>query len=229
VRRILTSAGIATGGPYPQAPAWLFAGLALIVAGFYPSYFAALQEHGAVNHFHALSATAWVLLLMAQAVLAARRRFAWHRPLGQASYAIAPLVAVSGLMVLQVAFGRDDPFHQTFGKALVWESGTALLGFVAAYALAIRHRRNVQLHARWMLATVIFVMPSALARLLGNWVFPEGWPFRANIYGAYGLCQFLVGALIVQDLRRSRPLLPFPVVLLLQAVAELGFVLLIGT
>lgn len=221
------SAVLAPAGLDPRAPAWITLGLALIVAGFYPSYFAALEEHGAVNHFHALSATAWVLLLMAQATLAARRRFEWHRPLGLASYVVAPLVAISGLMVLQVAFGRTDAFHQTFGLALVWESGLALAGFAGAYALAIRNRRNVQLHARWMIATIVFVMPSALARLLGNWVFPESWPFVANVYGAYGLCQLLVGALIVRDLRRGRLLAPYPALLLVQSLAELGFVLLV--
>lgn len=215
------------GALYPRAPLYLAFALLLIFAGFHPSYFSVFLDAAAIHHFHALSATAWVMLLIAQATLARRRRFDRHRALGRLSYIVAPLVVLSGLMATEVMLGRDDPFHAKYGVPLAIEGAIALGWFAVAFGLAIRHRRDVQLHARYMISTVILVLPAALARVIGEFV-PEDLSFTVNFSGAYAVCQLLVLTLIVNDRRRGKVFAPYPLLLVVQFLAEGAFVAALG-
>jgi hypothetical protein len=213
---------------YPRAALYLTGALLAIITGFYPSYFSQLREVPGLHHFHALTATAWVLLLISQATLARRGGFAIHRAAGRLSYLIAPLVVVSGILVTELMLDRTDPFHDRYAVPLAVEGAIALTWFAAAYALALYHRRNVQLHARYMISTVILVMPAAVARVIGE-VLPEAWPFRINFYGAYALCMMGVGVLIAHDARRGLWLAPFRLLLAAQVAAVLAFAVLVET
>src|SRR5690349_11567070 len=78
---------------------WFAGFFALALLAFWPTY---LSQVGAANfyiHLHAASAAGWMLLLVGQAWAIGARRVALHRALGKLSYALAPLVLVSILLL----------------------------------------------------------------------------------------------------------------------------------
>lgn len=208
----------------PRAPIYLSLALLTIFLGFYPSYFSVLREAPTAHHFHGLSATVWVLLLIGQATLMRLGRRELHRAAGKLSYLLAPLLVVSGLAVVQLMLSRDAPFERIFGPRLAFVDLVTLAWFAVAYGLALRHRRNVQLHARYMISTVVLVLPAALARVLGNFVLPEGMGFVVSFHGGMALAELTVLALLIDDRRHGRFLPPYPAALAVLLIAQAGFV-----
>src|SRR5262245_48969713 len=73
----------------------------LLVAGvaFWPSYLSRPTSVSGYTHLHAITATAWMLMLVVQPLAIRNRRLGWHRALGRASYAVAPLVVISMVLL----------------------------------------------------------------------------------------------------------------------------------
>ena len=77
-------------GPY-------FAGLFLVaLVAFWPTYLSiAPSASSAYTHLHAVTAAAWMLMLVAQPLAIRARRIRLHRLIGQTSYVLAPLMLVT--------------------------------------------------------------------------------------------------------------------------------------
>lgn len=144
--------------------------IGMVGLGFRPYYAAvargAAEAHWLI-HLHALVFSGWLLLLLAQVVLAFRRRVALHRRLGRFGIAYGGVLAAFGLVVaflapaLSVSSGRD-----TLDEAaafLLLPLGDMLL-FIAFFVAAVAWRHRPELHKRLMvLAAVVLVYP-AVAR-----------------------------------------------------------------
>ena len=74
--------------------------LPVTLIAFWPGYLMRLDDSPWQVHFHGVTGLAWILLLIAQSMLASRRRFDLHRRLGKVTYVLAPLVLLGGFMVL---------------------------------------------------------------------------------------------------------------------------------
>lgn len=135
---------------YARAPQYLAGLLALAVLGFYRSYFARLLSTDAVHHLHGLAATAWLVMLCAQAWLYRTRRLALHRQLGRWSLLLVPLFLVSGVLVLRRMLASQDGFSQAYGLRLSFVDASSVAYFAVAFGLALHFRRRLQLHARFM-------------------------------------------------------------------------------
>ena len=87
--------------PYRRAhvAVWLLLGVTLLA--FWPGYLSRLGRSPWQHHFHALTALAWMLLLIAQSMLIDRRDRVRHRWLGRAMLALVPLFCSAGFMVVQ--------------------------------------------------------------------------------------------------------------------------------
>lgn len=216
-----------SGALYPRAPYYFLALLLVALAAFFPSYLSRLGETDWVRHFHGVVSIAWMLLLVAQGVLASRRRFATHRALGKSAYVLAPLFVLSGLLIIQGMARGANPFQQAFGARLAWVDLLATGFFAAAVALAIRHRRNVQLHARWMATTALLLLPPALGRLAPA-VLPFVQSFDAAFHAAFVATELLVLLLILDDRRAGQSLPPYRALLALTIAQHAGFALLGG-
>lgn len=212
---------------YPRAVFYFLLLLATAIAGFWGSYFTRLAQNDLVRHVHAATAFAWVLLLIVQAWLMRRRSMASHRLLGRASLALAPLFVVSGLFMVQQMLAHPSPFAQAFGTQLTFIDLTTLAWFAIAYLLALRHRRETPLHARYMASTALLVLPPALARVLGTQV-PGVTSFETAFHGAYFITEALILALLVQDRNGGRVRLPFAQLLALTVLQQIAFVILPG-
>ncbi|GAB3100575.1 hypothetical protein [Lysobacter terrae] len=212
---------------YSRAVFYFLLLLATAIAGFWGSYFTRLAQNDLVRHVHAATAFAWVLLLIVQAWLMRRRSMALHRRLGRTSLALAPLFVVSGLFMVQHMLAHPSPFAQAFGAQLAFIDLTTLAWFAIAYLLALRHRRETPLHARYMASTALLVLPPALARVLGTHV-PGVTSFEMAFHGAYFITELLILVLLLQVRSSARVRAPFAQLLALTVLQQIAFVILPG-
>jgi hypothetical protein len=155
--------------PYPYAHFVLLGLVPLIGLAFWPFYFSQLAENPVSSHVHGVTGMAWFLLLMLQSWAIHGRRVALHRLAGKSSFVIFTLFLVGGLMALHsMARGvgaGENPFVAVHGPGLGIQDLLAMAAFAGLYFGALRSRRTVQLHARYMLATVLLLLAPIFGRL----------------------------------------------------------------
>lgn len=211
---------------YRNAFYWMIALLAILLIGFWPSYFSRLTEPMHVTlHLHSIAMLAWVLLLIAQSWLIRNRKLSQHRVLGKVSFLIAPLVVITGIWVNFHFQGRVEEPLATGVQAIFWFGFFLPLLFAFLYVQAIRHRRNMNLHARYMVLTALVFLIPGLGRALDNILEPFGlWtPTFLQLMGfTLGIALWLM----IQDWRRQKPWWPQFVFSVLWAINIALYVLL---
>lgn len=205
------------GSLNPIGAPWIFFSLALVltVAGFWPSFFAALPAAKLPHHIHGWSATAWMLLPLVQAWLIHTQRRKAHRWIGWASLPLAAVVVVSGLRVIQLMVAQNAVAFKLLPIKLVLLDLTGLLLFCVFVGLSIvaARRRDIGQHVRWIACSALIPLEAALERLLIN-LFPFWVPdFEAGLFGALIAMEAIVMILIVVEWRRDRIRSPFPLLL----------------
>ncbi|MEO0422912.1 MAG: hypothetical protein AAF184_11280 [Pseudomonadota bacterium] len=203
--------------PFRHAHYFVLAFLVITLAAFAPTYFLVLDDAPAAHHLHGITATAWIVLLICQSASIHHRHWRLHAWLGRASVLLAPLMVAGGLLVTQVTLLRENsPFNLLFGHDLAVADWVATLAFALFYGLALRHRRDPERHARYMLATLTPLVGPSLARLLANFV--PGFAIRAPeelakfgmaLDAAMGLTTLALLVLLVIDIKRRKPADPF--------------------
>lgn len=156
--------------PYRHAHWYLLALFPLVALAFWPSYFAILATAPVAQHAHAAAGTLWIAILTAQSWLIHHGRRDMHRQVGVASLALFPLfmasaAAVFVLMAQQFA-SRLSPLVVMYDPRFALASVTPVTGFAYCYYQALRQRRKVHLHSRYMLSTVLFLLPPIVTRLI---------------------------------------------------------------
>jgi len=218
-----TVASARVAGPlYPRAALYFAFATAVTIAGFVPSYFGRLGKTDAVHHFHGATATTWMLLLIVQAHLATTRRLNLHRVLGRLSLVVAPALVISGLLVVRVMLEARNGFNRAFGAQLAFIDLTTLAFFAAAYVLAIHHRRNQPLHARWLASTAVIALPPGLARFVANFV-PGINTFELAIHVTYAVCLAITLLLLRDDARKGGIRTPYAALGVVLLAHEIGF------
>ena len=140
----------------------------MALIAFWPTYLSRPFTADTHTHLHALTATLWMLMLVAQPLAIRTKRLALHRRLGRSSYVLAPLVLMS-MVLLAHSKTHGLSVAQNIG-IYVPLSLTAL--FVLSYALGILTRRTVALHARFMVCTALTLIDPVLVRMM-FWVNPN--------------------------------------------------------
>lgn len=155
--------------PYRRAHWFLLLLFPLVGLAFWPSYWSVLSTVSPAFHIHGFTASLWIVLLACQSWSIHHRRNEWHRLLGWMSLAIFPLFLAGGFLIIHSMAGKvggGDPFYTRFGARLATIDiiATATIGWL--YWSALRSRRKVHPHARYMLATVFFLLSPIIGRLL---------------------------------------------------------------
>jgi hypothetical protein len=210
---------------YDRSPIYFALALLAVVVGFFPSYFGRLGQTDALHHLHGITATIWMVMLVGQSWLARVRKISLHRLVGKISLVIAPLFVVSGLLMVRAMLMSESGFNRAFGVRLAFVDILTVVGFGAAYALAIYHRREIALHARYMAVTAVLALPPALARALGHWG-PGINSFEAAFHGGYLLTELIVVALLVHDYRAGKIRPPYLLLGAVLGLEQVGFVLI---
>jgi hypothetical protein len=210
-------------GPIELARSGLFFAVLLALAplAFWPSYLSkTFDTTSAYVHMHALTATLWMLMLIAQPLAIAARRFTLHRNIGRASYVIGPLVVVSVVLLAHSsAQGEDVP---AYANALYIQLSLAAL-FGLSYALAIRTRRMAALHARFMVCTGLTMIDPVIARVMFFWW--DSTPTWNYELFTFGLTDLILIALIWLERKRPAGRMVFPVMLVLFVLEQVPEVL----
>lgn len=207
--------------PYALTPLYFVLVLGAGLWGFYPSYLSQLRETDLAHHAHGLTAFAWMLMLIAQPTLIRLRQRALHRRVGQLAYVLAPLFIAAGLWMTWQTAHPDNPFSRRFGPRLVPVDLSFLLGFAVAFALAIKHRRDIHRHARYMAVTGLLILPPALARLAPQVLPVRGFELAFHI--AYFVTEAVTAVLIAVSWRLRQPVLPFVLLMALLVLQQIGF------
>ena len=207
---------LARSGPY-------FAGLLTVaLIAFWPSYLSKLGSSTVYTHLHALTATSWILMLIAQPILVRTGRVSWHRMLGRISYGFVPVVLLSMILL---AHSRITGLEgETFvGQTYVlWLQASLVAVFALSYALAVLKRRDMQLHARFMILTGFTLIDPVVVRLM-LWIdSAPSWNYQ---WFTFGLTDLVILSLIwlERDVRRGR--LVFPTMLGVFIIAQMPAVL----
>lgn len=156
--------------PYKLGHYWVGLVLVVTVAGFWASYFRLIGDVPFAFHFHAFTATCWMVLLLVQSVSIHWRANAFHRLMGQASFALFPLLIAGLVMIINRSAERFAAQEDAFIVMLAPSFGIGMLVAIAAYLTlyyrALRDRRNLKLHAGYMLATPMILFESPFSRLM---------------------------------------------------------------
>ena len=156
--------------PYRRAYIWLILLFPLTALAFWPAYFSKLATSSTAYHVHGATASLWIAMLAFQSWSIHRGRIADHRLIGWSSLGLFPLFFGGGLMIIHsmaAKFGANDgPFYSLFGARLGIIDVVASAGIAWLYVEGLRQRRKVQLHARYMIATILFLWSPIVGRLL---------------------------------------------------------------
>lgn len=216
----------------PYRHAWLFivALIAATVFAFWRSYFGVLSSASAGFHIHGLTATLWMLLLLAQSWTPHGRQMAAHRFLGKTTFVAAPLFAAGSMGVMHsmaVGTAEGNPFYALWGVKLGFLDALAFGAVIYAIGMALRHRRTVRLHAGYMLSTALPLISPVLGRVFNQTVpglivrGPQDFP----VFGGGVQLANLVAGLIALWLWRRDPRNghPWAVALGVVVVQSVGF------
>jgi len=207
--------------PYPRAHLYLSLAFLVAVAGFVPSYWSKPPSRFDLwVHIHGISATLFFALTIAQAWLAKSGRFRAHRPLGIAALVNATVAVVSMLViapnVLKIPFPDPD-----LGYAFYFVDVIAVGLFAVLVLLAMRHRRDMELHSRYIIAALLAPLPAAASRLLRFFELAPS-PWSATVISGV-LLLAVYGRLIYDDYEKGRIYPPYVLVYAGTTVISLGF------
>ena len=218
-----------------RAAHWLILTLlGLTVVAFWPTYFGVFRAAPVEFHVHGMTATLWLLLLGVQSWAIQNRHTVLHRRFGLASIALFPLFAASGLLVIQTmartTIAGADPFYVRFGPPLAAYDLLATAGAMGFYFQALRGRRNVPLHAGYMLGTALFLVGPIMVRLFGMfvpWLMIDGpgsfYLFNVQLHLANVLT---VAVCLVLARLRSKSARPFLAAIAITVLESLAFELI---
>ena len=160
--------------PYPRAHYYVLLCMAVIVGGFWPSYFAKWGSVPWQFHAHGVAASVWVTMVLAQSWTAHNRQLALHRAVGKSSLLLFPFL-IGGLAAIIDLTGKgyvagDGPVRAMFGGSFLTGLAVAIAAYVIHYYRALKYRRKVWLHSGYMLATPLILWESPFSRIMNEFV-----------------------------------------------------------
>jgi hypothetical protein len=163
----------------------MFVVIAVIGAGFWPSYFSVGTNVPWQFHAHGVAASIWVLMVLAQTWTVHKAQLPLHRAVGKTSLLLFPFL-IGGLAAIIDLTGKgfvahDSPVRTALGGAFLIGLALAIAAYVTLYYRALKFRRKVWLHSGYMLATPLILFESPFSRILGNWVPPFNGPGLGTI------------------------------------------------
>ena len=159
--------------PYRQAHYYLLLLILLTALAFWPIYFAVLPSASLALHIHGLSASLWIALLAFQSWAIHHGRREWHRAVGIAGLSLFPFFFAGSVLIVHTMawnFATGDLFDSRFGARFAAFDLVAIPAIAFLFWSGLRWRRKVHLHARYMFATVFFLLAPIFSRLVARYV-----------------------------------------------------------
>jgi hypothetical protein len=196
---------------YPHAQWYFLLAMGITWLGFSRTYFSVVRTEPLLHHIHGALMGGWIALLVVQPMLYQRGRLQLHRTLGRwGVYLLMPAIVLCGLLMDRRML-RIHNAPPSIIDQLAYLDLLSLLVFPALVILSIYYARNVQLHARYIVCTVLLLMPPALTRAL--FFLPSMQSFQVNVNTAEAMVDAVLLFLIVGDERRGKIWVPYPLAL----------------
>jgi hypothetical protein len=149
---------------YKNTHRWLIIPFVVILLGFAPSYWLKLGDAPFRQHLHGLTATLWFIVLMMQPYLVTHGKARQHRLYGMFALFVAGGVAFSAAGTIPYNFLGSLPDTGKYGLSFI--DVIVVTGFSVAVLMAMRHAKNIDDHAKWMISTVFWAVMPGLFRLI---------------------------------------------------------------
>jgi len=160
----------ARSGPRQFYVRMAYACAAVAFIGFTPSYWAPVATGGFAGppllHLHGLLFSAWTVLFIVQARLAASGQLRRHRALGLAGVSLATAMLFAGVAVALASARAGMAAGSTHARDFSIVPITIIASFAGIVAAALVCARRSEVHMRLMLVATITILPPAIARLL---------------------------------------------------------------
>lgn len=178
---------------------------AVIIAGFWPSFYADPAQNDDIRTLHGIIATIWLVMVVAQPWLIVSGRNGLHRLVGRVSLVVNALLILSmaattwRMLAEPLAIGDALPARRILGLL----DGVTIPLFTATYVWAVwcARRGDIDHHMRLMAGLVAAMVMPGLSRLF---IRIAGGFGPAPIGFAFLLVLGLVTALALRDLLRER-------------------------
>ncbi len=191
---------------YKNVSFFFLAILAVIVFGFFKTYFSLISEFQSINtaiHVHAISYLIWFAMLIIQPILIKKGKIDWHGQVGKLSYFLVPIIVLSTYLVAKNQLDNDllkFPKFVALGTFITFNFLQLFL-FVLFYILAIVNKKNSVYHVRYMIVTSLVLLDPGLARILIIW---GGLPFIQGVLCNFVLTDLILVALIIYDWLKTK-------------------------
>ena len=142
----------------------------IALAGFWPSYFGPLLA-GTVDtipliHFHAAVYTGWLVLVIAQGVLAATGQTALHMKIGKLGMSYGVFLIFVGFATAFTRFAqRIDADKVQDAQRILFGPLTDMLVFSAFLGAAWLYRRQPEIHKRLIIVATTVLLIAAVGRM----------------------------------------------------------------
>ena len=156
--------------PYPRAHYYVLLCMAVIAAGFWPSYFVQWGSVPWQFHAHGIAASIWVLMVFGQIWTAHHKQLPLHRAVGKSSLLLFPFLIGGLFAIIDVTASKfaagQSPVTMMFGGSFLLGLMVAVTAYVLLYYRALKHRRKVWLHSGYMLGTPLILWESPFSRIM---------------------------------------------------------------
>jgi hypothetical protein len=202
---------------------WFLLLIPLVAFGFYPTYFAILQQPTPkLIHIHFALMAVWVIVLVVQPFLYRQKKLALHRRIGKFTYALVPAIVVTASLVIRNSYFKNisafehpvDPGATPLSHADALKQSASFeaiavlyLGWICVfYLLAIANRKKPSTHARFMIAAALTMLGPTVDRIV-YWIVQDGYiagflPIESISF----ILQFIILIFVLSsDHRNKRP------------------------
>ena len=183
------------------------------VLGFWPTYFSKFIDGTAdfnfYYHFHFMMAASWIALLIVQPILIRKKKLPIHRQVGKLSFVILPLFFVSVILLKHYNLGGE--VTEGLGASL-WLQLKDLVIIGTMFTIAMVNKKNMQIHARAMIATGIVFIEPTLGRFIILTVLPQP-DFFIGLGITVAIMYALIITLIILERKQTKGRWVFPLLL----------------
>lgn len=140
--------------------------MALAVVAFWPGYLAVpkLALSGWL-HFHAVTGTLWIFMLIVQPWAIRTGRRGLHVFLGRLSFVLVPLILVAFVGLAHSSMQGKSAQGQAVDAYFLYIRVVLVAMFAATYFLGVIHRKDPEVHSRYMLCTGLSFVDPVLHRI----------------------------------------------------------------
>jgi hypothetical protein len=148
--------------------------MAVILAGFWQSYFSTWNAVPWQFHAHGIAASIWVTMVLVQSWTVHHGQLPLHRAVGKSSLILFPFLIGGLAAIIDITakgyVAGDNPVRVAFGPSFLIGLALAVAAYVTLYYRALKYRRKVWVHSGYMLATPLILFESPFSRVLGTWM-----------------------------------------------------------